>query len=137
MDLSRRDNLAEEILELGYRSDGDNIVAVTLDAFFEGNDDTASLARYLDPHPGMEALYFFLHRFASENGVEVYVAIDEFDEDDEDQWPRSDRVYLIGDVESQKLDALLLSVMASRFDQLDELEINGEVFEQVTELCWD
>ena len=118
MDSLKRESLVNSILELGFSNNGSKTIAVTLDEFFEGNDDIGSLACNLDPHPGMESLYYYLTRFANDNEVEVYVEIYEMDEDDDEIWPYSERVYLIGDIERDAIEGLLADVLASEIEDL-------------------
>ena len=137
MDSLKRESLVNSILELGFSNNGSKTIAVTLDEFFEGNDDIGSLACNLDPHPGMESFYYYLTRFANDNEVEVYVEIYEMDEDDDEIWPYSERVYLIGDIERDAIEGLLADVLASEIEDLGDIEINGQVFSNVYALWWD
>jgi len=137
VDYSKRENLIERIYELGFTGAADNIIAVTLDEFFEGNEDLGSLACNLDPHPGMEALYYHLQRFANDNEAEVLVEIYELDEDDEETWPYAERVYFIGSVEREALEDLLDNVFASEIEELEDFVINGESHAEVYAIWWD
>lgn len=137
MDLQKRENLVSRVLESGFTNNGDQVVAVTLNEFFEGNDDVSSLGRSLSPHPGLEALYYHLYRFEQENEVELYVAIFEVDEEDEDIWPSSNGVYIVGEVEPSSLRGLMNVVMATGIDDIGNVEINGQTLSDVTCLWWD
>lgn len=137
MDSGKREELINRIFELGYSSDGRNVVAVTIDEFFEGNDDESSFGCNIDPHPGMESFYFHLMRFASENEVEVFIEIYEVDEDDEEVWPNSQRVYFVGEVERTALEELMSDTCASDIEELGDFEINGQVYHDVNALWWD
>ncbi len=137
MGLSKRDKLVNEIYELGFSNSGGKTVAVTLGDFFDGNEDEGSLACNLDPHPSPEALYYHLQRFANENGVDIYVEIQEVDEDDDEIWPYSERVYLIGAVDMALIAELQDCVLATGIEEIGDIEINGEMFEDVTALWWD
>lgn len=137
MAVSKKDKLIKTLHELGFSGNSDKPVAVSLSEFFDGNDDETSLARTLDPHPSLEALYYHLQRFANENDVEIYVEIQEVDEDDDDLWPRADRVFVIGNAEPGALSELQANVMASGIDDLGEFDINDETFDSVKALWWD
>lgn len=137
MDLQKRESLVSRVLELGFANNGDQVVAVTPNEFFEGNDDISSLGRSLSPHPGLESLYYHLIRFEQENEVELYVAIFEVDEEDEDIWPSSNCVYIVGEVESSAIRSLLNDVMASGVDDIGNVEINGQTLSDVFCLWWE
>jgi hypothetical protein len=83
--------LHERIEQLG----GDEAAPVaSLDAFFEGNDDEASIGANLDPHPGIDTFSRVLRQIDDRDSVShVVVQISEVMS--EDEWPFSDRVYII------------------------------------------
>lgn len=137
MSLIKREKLVKSIYELGFNNQGHTIVAVTLNEFFDGNEDEASLGCNLVPHPSLEALYYHLQRFSNEHEVEVYVEIHEVDESDDERWPYSERVYLIGDVDTDTLKELSANVFASQVEKLGDVEINGEIYNDVNALWWD
>lgn len=137
MGQSKRDRLVDTIYELGFSNSGGKTVAVSLSEFFDGNEDEGSLACNLDPHPSPEALYYHLQRFANESGVDIYVEIQEVDEDDDEIWPLSERVYLVGPVDRSLISELQANVLATGIEEIGEIEINGEMLEDVTALWWD
>jgi hypothetical protein len=67
---------------------------VPLHLFFEGNDDDASFAPNLEPHPGIEAIRDVLQAIEQRPDVRaVLVQIDEVLEPPE--WPYASRVYVV------------------------------------------
>jgi len=67
---------------------------VPLDLFFEGNDDPASFAPNLDPHPGIARIHAVLGEIAQRPEVSgVAVQIDEVL--DPPEWPFASAVYVI------------------------------------------
>jgi hypothetical protein len=67
---------------------------VPLDLFFEGNDDPASFAPNLDPHPGISRIHSVLRSIEERPDVSaVVVQIDEVLEPPE--WPYASSVYVV------------------------------------------
>ena len=84
-------DLLTRIDELGG---GEGSPVVPLDLFFEGNDDEASFAPNLDPHPGIETVRGVLQAIEQRRDVSaVLVQIDEVLEPPE--WPYASRVYVV------------------------------------------
>jgi hypothetical protein len=95
-----RETMAQElharIAELGGQ---DAYPVVPLDLFFEGNDDPASFAPNLEPHPGIERIYAVLRGVAQRPDVSaVVVQIDEVL--DPPEWPYASAVYVITSAEA-------------------------------------
>jgi hypothetical protein len=85
------EQLLARIEELGGE---DAYPVVPLDLFFEGNDDPASFAPNLDPHPGLERIRAVLRSIERRPGVSaVVVQIAEVLEPPE--WPYAPAVYVI------------------------------------------
>ena len=71
---------------------------VSLEDFFTGNDDIASIGCNLPDHPSTRFFFQKLLEIRSKAGVDdVLVGITETSEDDPDptMWPFSDRVYVV------------------------------------------
>ena len=69
---------------------------VSLEDFFEGNDDEGSIGVNLSPHPGLPKFFQVLARIRDRRDVQdVLVEIWEVDESDADAWPFSERVYVL------------------------------------------
>jgi hypothetical protein len=84
-------DLHERIQALGGQ---DAYPVVPLDLFFEGNDDPASFAPNLEPHPGIDRFYSVLRSIRDRSEVsDVVVQIDEVLGPDE--WPYASAVYVI------------------------------------------
>lgn len=72
---------------------GETLPLVSLELFFEGNDDIGSMGCNLLEHPGTEKFYHVLKEIRNRSNVQdVLVEIMEYDED---TWPFSERVYII------------------------------------------
>ena len=90
-------HLLSRIDELGGQ---DAYPVVPLDLFFDGNDDPASFAPNLDPHPGVAKIYAVLHAVEERPEVSaVFVQIDEVLEPPE--WPYSSSVYVITSADAE------------------------------------
>jgi hypothetical protein len=74
--------------------DEGNLLAVSLEEFFEGNDDPGSLCCNVTEHPGMPALYAAFAAIRERGHVQdVLVVVQEVT--DEQSWPFSSNVYVI------------------------------------------
>ena len=84
-------DLLARIDELGGQ---DAYPVVSLDLFFQGNDDPASFAPNLDQHPGIATIYAVLQSIAQRSSVcDVLVQIDEVL--DPPEWPYASSVYVV------------------------------------------
>jgi hypothetical protein len=84
-------DLHARIAELGGQA---AYPVVPLDLYFEGNEDPASFAPNLDPHPGIPRIYAVLAGIAQRTDVSaVVVQIDEVL--DPPAWPYAAAVYVI------------------------------------------
>jgi hypothetical protein len=84
-------DLHERIESLGGQ---DAYPVVSLDLFFEGNDDPASFAPNLEPHPGIDTFSSVLRSIRDRPDVSgVVVQIDEVLGSDD--WPYASAVYVI------------------------------------------
>ena len=91
--MSAREKLIEKIYQQGDPGSPDipNPV-VSLDDFFQGNDDVGSIGCNLDSHPGIDTFYQVLRSVRARESVQdVLVRINAV----EDMWPFSDVVYVI------------------------------------------
>lgn len=86
--------LLSKIKEIGMP--GEELPLVSLEDFFEGNDDIGSMGCNLMEHPGMDAFYRILKDIRTKDKVrDVLVGIYEIEDDFEDQWPFSENVIII------------------------------------------
>jgi len=94
--MSRRDVLIERILAQSDISDPDRPApVVSLENFFEGNEDLGSIGCKLADHPGIARFFEVLCGIRARADVQdVLVEIYEIMEG-EDEWPFSERVYVI------------------------------------------
>ena len=82
---------------------------VPLDLYFEGNEDPASFAPNLDPHPGIARIYAVLRELARRPDVSaVVVQIDEVL--DPPEWPYASAVYVITSREAEEVQAWAASL---------------------------
>jgi hypothetical protein len=76
---------------------------VSVDRFFDGNDDLGSIGCNLDPHPGIDRFRRVLTGLRARPDVEaVYARISEFDPG-EGCWPFTDTVLVVGPVPVDEL----------------------------------
>jgi hypothetical protein len=82
--------LNEEIERLGG---ADAYPVVSVDLFFDGNDDPASIGPNLDPHPGVRTFQGVLKDI--QDRPEVSGVVMQIDEVIEDEWPYAQAVHVI------------------------------------------
>jgi hypothetical protein len=88
------DLLAEIKRQGGYESGVGPEPVVSLESFFEGNDDGGSIGCNLIDHPGVYQFFAILRNVRERADVQdVWVGISEVLGDDE--WPFSDHVYVV------------------------------------------
>jgi len=88
----------ESLLKNIYEQEGElegSLPVVSLELFFEGNDDIGSIGCNLLNHPGIEKFYSVLKHIRNKSNVQdVFIEIMEYEEGD-DVWPFSERVYIL------------------------------------------
>ena len=86
--------LAEIERQGGFVSGDGPEPVVSLESFFEGNDDPGSIGCNLIDHPGAQQFYAVLRGVRERSEVhDVWIGISEVLGDDE--WPFSDHVYVV------------------------------------------
>jgi hypothetical protein len=89
----RVDNLERLNARIEELGGPDAYPVVSLDLFFEGNDDPASIGPNLDPHPGLETFDRVLRAIRERPDVSDVVA--QIDEVVEGEWPYVPAVYVV------------------------------------------
>ncbi|MCB1225549.1 MAG: hypothetical protein KDK99_07045 [Verrucomicrobiales bacterium] len=103
MDQQKRIDLIEHIKEIGS-PDPSGVPLVTIEEFFEGNDDLGSIGCNLLEHPGLEFFYEQLKAIRDrENVSNVLVGIYEVEESDETMWPFAETVFVTTSEELQNV----------------------------------
>ena len=93
MDKKKRDALLARVGEVNKKRS--NLVLVTLEEFFDGNDDGGSIWCNLESEPSPAQVFKVLKSIRNRNGVaDVRVLVTQYDGDD-DEWPFSDTVFII------------------------------------------
>ncbi len=88
------------------------------DDFFTGNEDLGSIGCNLDDHPGIAYFHKTLKNIKGKKEVQdVLIEIYEIQEEDEDAWPYSERVYIIASVSRSKVEKWVSSL---RPDEISE-----------------
>ena len=100
-DPAARAELVAHLKDLGgVRSEGPKPV-VSLERFFQGNNDDASLGENLAEHPGIDAFQALLTEIRSEPDVgDLVVEVRGFDED---SWPFAKGVYVVTGADGEKV----------------------------------
>jgi hypothetical protein len=77
---------------------------VSLEDFFNGNNDLGSIGCNLEKHPGLAKFYSILHTIIERPEVQtVLVTIYEVVEEDTSMWPFSERVYVLTSATPEQL----------------------------------
>src|SRR5687768_394930 len=91
-----------EIRRQGFRQPDwrhkDTLPVVSIEQFFNGNEDTYSIAANLEPHPPLSFFRATLEKIRQREDVaDVLVEIYDIEEAEfsNDSWPYSERVYVI------------------------------------------
>lgn len=80
---------------------------VSIERFFDGNDDLGSIGCNLDEHPGIDAFRKLLTGLLRRKDVEaVYARIYELDPG-EDCWPFTETIFVVGTISSVELRGIL------------------------------
>ena len=96
MDHVKRVQLIEAIRQQGLPSADAPLPIVTLEQFFDGNDDLGSIGCNLTKHPGIEFFHNTLRTIRDRSNVkDVLVEIYEVEEDEDSMWPLSERVFVV------------------------------------------
>lgn len=96
---------------------------VTLEEFFEGNDDCGSIGCNLSPMPVPRSFYDRLRSIRSQPKVQdILVEISEILENDQEAWPFSDTIYIYADA---ILDEVLHWAAALQPDAVEEILIEA------------
>jgi hypothetical protein len=81
---------------------------VSLEDFFSGNDDQASIGCNLTRHPGLTVFHDVLQQIrAKPNVQDVLIEITDLQEDDDTSWPFSDVVYILADARRDEVEQWL------------------------------
>ena len=117
------------------------VTVVPLEAFFDGNDDQASLGCNIDPHPGIARFHEILGQIRRRDDVQdVVVGI--FEVDDDDVWPFSEAVYVLTSARAADVKKWVKEL---RPDEVTEGELFNEVVgmptieagNRIVQLWWD
>ena len=96
MNIGKRNELIEKIKKIGLPDNTEKTPVVSLEEFFDGNDDLGSIGCNLIDHPGIKHFFDLLTKIRSRPDVaDVLVGIYEVEEEDTTMWPFSEQVFII------------------------------------------
>ena len=91
---------------------------VSLEDFFIGNDDYGSVGCNLFEHPGLPFFFERLLEIRTRDDVQdVLVEINEVEEDHEEMWPFSDRVYILTSASTEEVVAWVSPLMPDEIEE--------------------
>jgi hypothetical protein len=126
MDITRRNHLLAILKskpKVAGRGPGPT---VSLEDFFEGNDDVGSIGCNLVSHPGIDRFYRTLLEIRSRPDVQdVLVEIRELV--DEDSWPFSDTIFVLTSMRGDDLQKLLSNLQPNEVGQFPSQSIPADL----------
>lgn len=116
--MTKRTELIDKITQQGDPTDpATPSPVVSLEDFFEGNDDLGSIGCNLTDHPGTDGFYKVLRDVRSRADVQdVLVEIYEIMEGD-DEWPFAERVYIISSADPDDVRVWLSALDPSEIEE--------------------
>jgi hypothetical protein len=121
MDQAKRDRL---VASLASETEGQ---LVSIETFFDGNDDLGSIGCNLIQHPGVEVFRATFERLASRQDVEaIYAQIAEVDPG-EDCWPFTDTIFVVGAIPVGDLAAELAALKPDEVGSATDFGIPTEL----------
>ncbi|MBX3409796.1 MAG: hypothetical protein KF859_07910 [Phycisphaeraceae bacterium] len=115
-DEAKRMKLVEKINANTEGNEGEILPSVTIEEFFDGNDDLASIGCNLDEHPGLAAFRDVCEKVRARPDVQdVRICIYETMEDAEDTWPYAEEILVITSADPDDV--------ATWFESLDPSDI--------------
>ena len=122
--IDARRELIEKIEAQGLPSGGGPLPIVSLEDFFLGNSDYASIGCNLSNSPGPQAFFKKLRAIRSHDSVQdIFVEVNEVVKDDPETWPFSDRIYVLS---SSTVDQVRSWLAPLEPDDVSEGWANGE-----------
>ncbi len=123
----KRSDLIEYLRHNGELPTNTSAPVVTLERFFDGNDDYGSIGCNLIDHPGPQEFYRTLLAIRDRDDVhDVFVEIHEVEESDETMWPFSERVFVIARCDQATVADLFAPLQPSEFEINLNLPPNAE-----------
>jgi hypothetical protein len=127
MDINRRNRLLEVIkakgIPVGGRGAGPT---VTIEDFFEGNDDLGSIGCNLLPHPGVSKFYQTLAAIKSRDDVQD-VLVEIADLVDENSWPFADKVFVLTSIPADSLQKLMADLQADEVGEFPPISVPSDL----------
>ncbi|MDB5347021.1 MAG: hypothetical protein JWP89_5398 [Schlesneria sp.] len=114
---------------------------VSIDQFFDGNDDLGSIGCNLAEHPGMEVFRDVLTGLLERDDVEgVYALIYEIDPG-EDSWPFTDTILVVGAISEEELRAIVTPLDPDEIGTAEEFGVPAAIIEShrspILGVWWD
>jgi hypothetical protein len=117
MDLNKCNALKTEV------ADEPEPQVVSIDRFFDGNDDLGSIGCNLVDHPGVDRFRQVLAGLLDRQDVEaVYALISELDPG-EDSWPFTDTVAVVGSIPADKLRQIVAPLEPDEVGAVDDFGV--------------
>ncbi|MGJ7606596.1 hypothetical protein ACSFA7_19800 [Variovorax sp. LT1R20] len=121
MDTSKRTRLIEQLAPKPEPQ------IVSIEAFFDGNDDLGSIGCNLMEHPGMDVFRDTFARIARRPDVTaVYAQIAELDPG-EDCWPFADTIFVVGSLSENELAEALAPLEPDEIWKTEDSDIPSDI----------
>ena len=113
---------------------GKPLPAVSLEDFFNGNDDEGSIGCNLVEHPGPQFFFERLKEIRARDDVQdVLVEVNEVEEGDETMWPFSDRIYILTSAAKDEVADWVVPLMADEVEEGFAFDMSPEPVPQLRE----
>jgi hypothetical protein len=102
-------------------------VVISVEHFFDGNDDLASIGCNLTEHPGIDAFREILTGLLRRPDVEaVYARIAEIDPG-KNCWPFTDTLFVVGTISPDELQSILKPIQPDEVGPGEQFEIPSPI----------
>lgn len=122
MDVARRDQLVENLKQRGIADGRHPGPTVSLEDFFEGNDDVGSIGCNLSEHPGVDRFYRIFQGIRSRSDVQD-VLVEIRDLVDEHSWPFTDTIFVLTSMDQQEMEKLVAELNPDEVGQFPQTAI--------------
>ena len=117
------------------------IPIVSIEQFFDGNDDLGSIGCNLAEHPGIDVFRDVLTGLLKRGDVEaVFALISEIDPG-EDSWPFTDTILVVGTISAEELRAIVAPLDPDEIGTAEEFGVPAAIIEShrspILGVWWD
>lgn len=146
IDIVKRDNIVKKYDLLNFHN-FDKPILLSIDEFFDGNNDEGSIAPNLIEKPSVSEYYTTLKKLSENPKVSAaYVKLNEvmiYDNGklNDNEWFYSDMIYIIGDLTKEEIKEAIKNLNPDEVEYVDEI-INEDIIKKyfnkkIVYIWWD